>query len=193
MELEEAGEQAAGDEILCGGLSTVHVEGFGGQIWFLDGALRISAAGFVGRWLGSWGVFGVPTRLTRVCVCRGSNAGVPGVWVFHVGSSGPLEHVEPGGNEGGSPGTPQSPAVPTEPPARPGWAPTSPRPRHHGQLSIVPVGLPVSPGQERSRRLQPEGHTPQRYPANPASYSSGHHGVGVEEDVHFNTDGEIPG
>ncbi|XP_032043720.1 nidogen-2 isoform X2 [Aythya fuligula] len=119
---------------------------------------------------------------------RGSNAGVPGVWVFHVGSSGPLEHVEPGGNEGASPGTPQSPAAPTEPPARPGWAPTSPRPRHHGQLSIVPVGLPVSPGQERSRRLQPDGDTPQRHPANPASYSSGHHGVGVEEDVHFNTD-----
>uniref|UniRef100_A0A8B9D292 Nidogen 2 n=1 Tax=Anser cygnoides TaxID=8845 RepID=A0A8B9D292_ANSCY len=34
---------------------------------------------------------------------RGSNAGVPGVWVFHVGSSGPLEHVEPGGGEGASP------------------------------------------------------------------------------------------
>uniref|UniRef100_A0A8B9C0H1 Nidogen 2 n=1 Tax=Anser brachyrhynchus TaxID=132585 RepID=A0A8B9C0H1_9AVES len=85
---------------------------------------------------------------------RGSNAGVPGVWVFHVGSSGPLEHVEPGGGEGASPGTPQSPA--------------------------------------RSRRLQPDGDTPQSYPANPASYSSGHHGVGVEEDVHFNADGEWP-
>uniref|UniRef100_A0A8B9D2V1 Nidogen 2 n=1 Tax=Anser cygnoides TaxID=8845 RepID=A0A8B9D2V1_ANSCY len=119
---------------------------------------------------------------------RGSNAGVPGVWVFHVGSSGPLEHVEPGGGEGASPGTPQSPAAPTEPPARPGWAPTSPRPRHRGQPSIVPAGLPAAPGQERSRRLQPDGDTPQSYPANPASYSSGHHGVGVEEDVHFNTD-----
>ncbi|KAI6068034.1 Nidogen-2 [Aix galericulata] len=119
---------------------------------------------------------------------RGSNAGVPGVWVFHVGSSGPLEHVEPGGKEGASPGTPQSPAAPTEPPARPGWAPTSPRPHHHGQLSIIPVGLPASPGQERSRRLQPDGDTPQSHPANPASYSSGQHGVGVEEDVHFNTD-----
>uniref|UniRef100_A0A663E182 Nidogen 2 n=1 Tax=Aquila chrysaetos chrysaetos TaxID=223781 RepID=A0A663E182_AQUCH len=28
---------------------------------------------------------------------RESNAGVPGVWVFHVGSAAPLDHVEPGG------------------------------------------------------------------------------------------------
>uniref|UniRef100_A0A8B9D4F6 Nidogen 2 n=1 Tax=Anser cygnoides TaxID=8845 RepID=A0A8B9D4F6_ANSCY len=103
---------------------------------------------------------------------RGSNAGVPGVWVFHVGSSGPLEHVEPGGGEGASPGTPQSPAAPTEPPARPGWAPTSPRPRHRGQPSIVPAGLPAAPGQERSRRLQPDGDTPQMAAAPPWRKSS---------------------
>uniref|UniRef100_A0A8B9BZS2 Nidogen 2 n=1 Tax=Anser brachyrhynchus TaxID=132585 RepID=A0A8B9BZS2_9AVES len=87
---------------------------------------------------------------------RGSNAGVPGVWVFHVGSSGPLEHVEPGGGEGASPGTPQSPAAPTEPPARPGWAPTSPRPRHRGQPSIVPAGLPTG----TPRRATPQTPRP---------------------------------
>uniref|UniRef100_A0A8C6IXA9 Uncharacterized protein n=1 Tax=Melopsittacus undulatus TaxID=13146 RepID=A0A8C6IXA9_MELUD len=86
---------------------------------------------------------------------RESNTGVPGVWVFHVGSVAPLEHVEPG--------------------AAPG---------------IVPKGLPASLGQEWSHRLHPNGdHSAQQsYSASPSSYSSGHHGVGVEEDVHGNPD-----
>ncbi|NXK57132.1 NID2 protein, partial [Chauna torquata] len=124
---------------------------------------------------------------------RESNAGVPGVWVFRVGSAVPVEHVEPEGGGGASPGALQSPAAPMELPARPSLEATSPHPHHQGPhtpslLSIVPAGLPASPGLERSRWLQPDGDTPQSYPANPASYSSGHHGVGVEEDVHFNTD-----
>uniref|UniRef100_A0A8C8E7R5 Nidogen 2 n=1 Tax=Otus sunia TaxID=257818 RepID=A0A8C8E7R5_9STRI len=138
---------------------------------------------------------------------RESNVGVPGVWVFHVGSVAPLEHVEPGG--GG--GTVQSPVhhglgdysralysrnnrASTELPAQRGAEATSPHPDHGPRapalLGIVPKGLPVSPGQERSRRLHPDedGGARQRYSANPSSYSSGHHGVGVEEDVHFNPD-----
>ncbi|XP_074677239.1 nidogen-2 isoform X1 [Strix aluco] len=138
---------------------------------------------------------------------RESNVGVPGVWVFHVGSVAPLEHVEPGG--GG--GTVQSPVhhglgdygralysrnnrASTELPAQRGAEATSPHPDHGPRapalLGIVPKGLPVSPGQERSRWLHPDedGGARQRYSANPSSYSSGHHGVGVEEDVHFNPD-----
>uniref|UniRef100_A0A8C3RBC9 Nidogen 2 n=1 Tax=Cyanoderma ruficeps TaxID=181631 RepID=A0A8C3RBC9_9PASS len=37
---------------------------------------------------------------------RESNTGIPGVWVFRVGST---EHVEPGGGEGAAPAVPQSP------------------------------------------------------------------------------------
>uniref|UniRef100_A0A663LQR9 Nidogen 2 n=1 Tax=Athene cunicularia TaxID=194338 RepID=A0A663LQR9_ATHCN len=142
---------------------------------------------------------------------RESNVGVPGVWVFHVGSAAPLEHVEPGGGRG----TVQSPVhhgpgdyahalyghadhASTELPAQRGTEATSPHPGHgpHAPalLGIVPRGLPVSSGQERSRRLHPDEDSGARqsYSANPSSYSSGHHGVGVEEDVHFNPDGEWP-
>ncbi|NXX10210.1 NID2 protein, partial [Podargus strigoides] len=142
---------------------------------------------------------------------RESNVGVPGVWVFHVGSVAPLEHVEPGGGRGASPGVAQSPVqhvsgtatyaralyshashASTELPAQHGSEATSPHPNrgpHAPTLQgTVPRGLPASPGQERSRRLPlaGDGGTWQSYSANPSSYSSGHHGVGVEEDVHFN-------
>lgn len=147
-----------------------------------------------------------------VCVLlsrRESNAGVPGVWVFHVGSAAPLEDVEPGSGRGASPSVPQSP----DPPA-PGSADyaralhsradhasteaTAPHPERRAHapplLGIIPEGLPASPGQERSHQLHPDGDggTRQSYSPNPSSYSSGHHGVGVEEDVHFNPDGEWP-
>ncbi|NXT02957.1 NID2 protein, partial [Jacana jacana] len=136
---------------------------------------------------------------------RESNAGVPGVWVFRVGST---EHVEPGGGRGPHvPGVSQSPLHrgpgtddynprSTELQAQRGDSEaTSSHPHHHpprapGLLGIVPKGLPVSQGQERSHRLYPGGDSRawQSYSANPSSYSSGHHGVGVEEDVHFNPD-----
>ncbi|XP_050752742.1 nidogen-2 isoform X1 [Gymnogyps californianus] len=144
---------------------------------------------------------------------RESNVGLPGVWVFHVGSAAPLDHVEPGGGGGASPSMPQSPVhhVPgtadyaralysradrasTELPAQHGLEAMSPHPDHGPRapapLGIVPKGLPASPGQERSRRLHPDGDSSiwQSYSTNPSSYSSGHHGVGVEEDVHFNPD-----
>ncbi|KFR05826.1 Nidogen-2, partial [Nipponia nippon] len=144
---------------------------------------------------------------------RESNAGVPGVWVFHVGSAAPLEHVEPGGSGGASPGVPQSPEphapgtadyaralysradhASTELPAKHGSEAMSLHPEHAPRtpalLGIGPRGLPMSPGQERSRRLHPDGGggAQQSYSPNPSSYSSGHHGVGVEEDVHFNPD-----
>ncbi|XP_021257168.1 nidogen-2 [Numida meleagris] len=119
---------------------------------------------------------------------RESNVGVPGVWVFHVDT---LENVEPGDVPGaalspaphGTDGTHDTP-VPTELLAQPGSKTTSPHP-HPALLSIVPSGLPASPlGQERSPSLHSIGNTPQGHPV---SYSSGQHGVGVEEDVHFNT------
>ncbi|XP_069712857.1 nidogen-2 isoform X3 [Phaenicophaeus curvirostris] len=140
---------------------------------------------------------------------RESNAGVPGVWVFHVGSVSPLEHVEPGI---GGWGVPQSPAhrqpgianyartlyshagqTSTELLAQHGLEATLPHPdlESHAPalLDVVPEGLPVSPGQDRSRRLHPDGYIKQQsYSPNPSSYSSGHHGVGVDEDVHFNPD-----
>ncbi|XP_072719714.1 nidogen-2 isoform X2 [Ciconia boyciana] len=144
---------------------------------------------------------------------RESNAGVPGVWVFHVGSAAPLEHVEPGGGGEASPRVPQSPEprapgtadyahalysradrVSTELPAQHGSEAMSPHPDHGSRapalLGIVPKGLPTSPGQQRSRWLHPDGDggVQQSYSPNPSSYSSGHHGVGVEEDVHFNPD-----
>ncbi|NWS63864.1 NID2 protein, partial [Chunga burmeisteri] len=144
---------------------------------------------------------------------RESNAGVPGVWVFHVGSVTPLEHVEPGSGGAVGPGVPQSPAdhapgtadyaralysradhASVELLAQHGSEVPSPHPNHRppapALLGIVPKGLPVSPGQERSRRLYPDGDdgNQESYSANPSSYSSGHHGVGVEEDVHFNPD-----
>ncbi|XP_015721444.1 nidogen-2 isoform X2 [Coturnix japonica] len=114
-----------------------------------------------------------------------SNVGVPGVWVFHVST---LEDVEPGDG----PGAALSPAphdagdtlVHTELLAQPVSRTTSPHP-HPALLSIVPSGLPASPlGQEWSPRLRSIGDAPQGHPV---SYSSGQHGVGVEEDVHFNT------
>lgn len=146
----------------------------------------------------------------RVCVllsCRESNAGVPGVWVFHVGSVAPLEHVEPGGGGEPIPRVPQSPVhrataprhadhASPELPARQGSGVTPSHPHHPPRapalLGVVPKGLPASPGREQSRRLYPAGDSGawQSYSANPSSYSSGHHGVGVEEDVHFNPDGE---
>lgn len=136
-----------------------------------------------------------------VCVCcvhRESNTGIPGVWVFHVGGA---EQVEPGGGEGAAPAVPQSP--PEHP--NPGTAsythplsshtPMAQRPSH---ASHSPVLLGFVPGrregQERSRWLQPggDGDTRQSHSASPSSYSSGQHGVGVEEDAHFNPDGERP-
>lgn len=121
------------------------------------------------------------------------------MWVFHVGGA---EQVEPGGVEGAAPAVPQSP--PEHP--NPGTA-SYPHPlsshtsmaQHpsHGSQSPVLLGF-VPAGrrdaQERSRWLQPsgDGGTRQSHSANPSSYSSGHHGVGVEEDVHFNPDGERP-
>lgn len=146
------------------------------------------AAPFLG--IRAWGpsVCPHPLQLLRVCLCRESNVGVPGVWVFHVGT---LENVEPGD----VPGAVLSPAphgtddtsVPTELLAQPGSRTTSPHP-HPALLSIVPSGLPASPlGQEWSPRLHSIGDAPQGHPV---SYSSGQHGVGVEEDVHFNTNGE---
>ncbi|XP_068005190.1 nidogen-2 isoform X1 [Melanerpes formicivorus] len=138
---------------------------------------------------------------------RESNTGVPGVWVFHVGSVEPLEHVEPGGSRRSSPGhhgpgtTDYAHALyshadhaSTELPAQHGSEATSPHPshRHHtpALLGFVPRGLPVPPGQEQTRRLhlRGDGGIRQSYSANPSSYSSGHHGVGVEEEEHFNPD-----
>ncbi|XP_071601251.1 nidogen-2 isoform X2 [Heliangelus exortis] len=121
---------------------------------------------------------------------RESNVGVPGVWVFHVGSTSPLEHVEPGGGRGQSPDVPPSATrhgahqTSTELPAWQGLEATS---GERGGEGIVPRGLPVSPRQEQSHRLHPGG-AQQSYSANPSSYSSGQHGVGVEEDEHFNPD-----
>ncbi|NXW52032.1 NID2 protein, partial [Nyctiprogne leucopyga] len=143
---------------------------------------------------------------------RESNVGVPGVWVFHVGSTSPLEHVEPGDSRAASPSVSQRPLhrVPitaddthalyshadhssTELPAQRGSETTSLHPDNGPHtpalLGIVPKGLPMSLGQERSRRLHPDGDSgPRQSYSNPLSYSSGHHGVGVEEDVHFNPD-----
>ncbi|NWS65893.1 NID2 protein, partial [Crotophaga sulcirostris] len=143
---------------------------------------------------------------------RESNAGIPGVWVFHVGSTSSLEHVEPGTVRGAHPRMPQSPVhgdpsivnyarvlyshtdhTSTELLVQHGLEATSPHPGHRARtpalLGVVPKGLPVSLGQERSHRLHPHGAiTQQSYSPNPSSYSSGHHGVGVEEDVHFNPD-----
>uniref|UniRef100_A0A669Q3Z3 Nidogen 2 n=1 Tax=Phasianus colchicus TaxID=9054 RepID=A0A669Q3Z3_PHACC len=114
-----------------------------------------------------------------------SNVGVPGVWVFHVGT---LENVEPRNGPGAAlssvPHGTDDTSVPTELLAQPGSRTTSPHP-HPALLSIVPSGLPASPpGQEWSPRLHAIGDAPQSHPM---SYSSGQHGVGVEEDVHFNT------
>ncbi|NXX98315.1 NID2 protein, partial [Centropus bengalensis] len=141
---------------------------------------------------------------------RESNTGVPGVWVFHVGSASPLEHVEPGISSGSRLGIPQSPthrdpSIPdythtlsghadhasTELLAQHGLEATLSHPDlgPPAPLDTVPEGLPVSPGQERSHRLLPDKDIIQQsYSPNPSSYSSGHHGVGVEEDVHFNPD-----
>ncbi|XP_033918388.1 nidogen-2 isoform X8 [Melopsittacus undulatus] len=144
---------------------------------------------------------------------RESNTGVPGVWVFHVGSVAPLEHVEPGA-------APVSHASGSADYTRTLYS----RADHYSHADhynradhtsmellaqhssdtlypdrgshtpvlqgIVPKGLPASLGQEWSHRLHPNGdHSAQQsYSASPSSYSSGHHGVGVEEDVHGNPD-----
>ncbi|KFP07296.1 Nidogen-2, partial [Calypte anna] len=121
---------------------------------------------------------------------RESNVGVPGVWVFHVGSTSPLEHVEPGGGRGQSPDVPPSATrhgahqTSTELPAWQGLEATS---GQRGGEGIVPRRLPLSPRQEQSHHLHPGG-AQQSHSANPSSYSSGQHGVGVEEDEHFNPD-----
>ncbi|NXI32223.1 NID2 protein, partial [Sterrhoptilus dennistouni] len=123
---------------------------------------------------------------------RESNTGIPGVWVFHVSS---MEHVEPGGGEGAAPAVPQSP--PEHP--NPGTASyTHPLSSHTSMAQLpshgsrTPVLLGFVPGrrdtQEQSHWLRGDGGTQQSHSANPSSYSSGHHGVGVEEDVHFNPD-----
>ncbi|NXC33671.1 NID2 protein, partial [Campylorhamphus procurvoides] len=117
-----------------------------------------------------------------------SNTGVPGVWVFRVGS---VDHVEPGGSEGAAPGMPRSLPVHPEPDytrtlySRADHASTELPAQHPSHGSRAPVLLGFVP--ER-REAQGDGGTRQSYSANPSSYSSGHHGVGVEEDVHFNPD-----
>ncbi|NWR37394.1 NID2 protein, partial [Tachuris rubrigastra] len=128
---------------------------------------------------------------------RESNAGVPGVWVFHVSS---VDHVEPGGSEGLGPGMPQSLPVHPDPNytrtlySHADHTSTELPAQHPSHGSQTPVLLGFVPerrdAQEQSRRLYPDGDggTRQSYFANPSSYSSGHHGVGVEEDVHFNPD-----
>ncbi|XP_030922071.1 nidogen-2, partial [Geospiza fortis] len=117
---------------------------------------------------------------------RESNTGIPGVWVFHVGST---EHVEPGGGRGAAPAVPQSP--PEHP--NPGTASyphllsshtaMAQRPSHGS-----PVLLGFVPGRRDTQEPRGDGGTGQSFSANPSSYSSGQHGVGVEEDVHFNPD-----
>ncbi|NXT60378.1 NID2 protein, partial [Chaetops frenatus] len=127
---------------------------------------------------------------------RESNTGIPGVWVFHVGS---VEQVEPGGGEGAAPAVPQSPPEQPKPGSTsyahppPSLASLAQRPSHGPRspllLGFVPAG---GDSQGRSRWPQPGGdsatRTVQSYSASPSSYSSGQHGVGVEEDVHFNPD-----
>ncbi|NXH19948.1 NID2 protein, partial [Bucco capensis] len=136
-----------------------------------------------------------------------SNTGVPGVWVFHVGSVSSLEHVEPGGSRRTSPGhhVPSTTGythalyshadhLSTELPTWHSSEATSLHPKHRlhapGLLGISPEGLSSSLGQEQSHQLQliGDGGSQQSYSANPSSYSSGHHGVGVEEEEHFNPD-----
>ncbi|KAJ7422821.1 nidogen 2 [Willisornis vidua] len=126
-----------------------------------------------------------------------SNTGVPGVWVFRVGS---MDHVELGGSEGAGPGMPQSLPVHPDPDythtlySRADHVSTELPGHHPSHGSRTPVLLGFVPerreAQEQSHRLHPDrdGGTQQSYSANPSSYSSGHHGVGVEEDVHFNPD-----
>ncbi|NWI56611.1 NID2 protein, partial [Calyptomena viridis] len=123
---------------------------------------------------------------------RESNTGTPGVWVFHVGS---MDHVEPGAG----PGILQSPPVhPDSDYTRTLYshgdhASTELPAQHPSHGSRTPVLLGFLPerrdAQGQSHQLYPgDGGTRQSYSANPSSYSSGHHGVGVEEDVHFNPD-----
>ncbi|NXG16166.1 NID2 protein, partial [Grallaria varia] len=130
---------------------------------------------------------------------RESNAGVPGVWVFHVGGA---DHVEPGGSEGAGPGMPQSLPVHPDPGytrtlySRAEHAPSmelpAQRPSHGSRAPVLLGFVPErrEAQEPQSHRLHPDGDggTRQSYSANPFSYSSGHHGVGVEEDVHFNPD-----
>ncbi|NWZ83997.1 NID2 protein, partial [Poecile atricapillus] len=110
---------------------------------------------------------------------RESNTGIPGVWVFHVGSA---EHVEPGGGEGAAP----NPGTASYTHPLSSHASTAQRPSHGS-----PVLLGFVPGRRDTQGWpQPGGDaaTRQSHSANPSSYSSGQHGVGVEEDVHFNPD-----
>ncbi|XP_074400182.1 nidogen-2 isoform X9 [Zonotrichia albicollis] len=117
---------------------------------------------------------------------RESNTGIPGVWVFHVGST---EHVEPGGGQGAAPAVPQSPPEPPNPgtasyPHRASsHTAMAQRPSHGG-----PVLLGFVPARRDTQEPRGDGGTGQSFSANPSSYSSGQHGVGVEEDVHFNPD-----
>ncbi|KAL2304110.1 hypothetical protein Nmel_009402 [Mimus melanotis] len=122
---------------------------------------------------------------------RESNTGIPGVWVFHVGSA---EQVEPGGSEGAAQSPPEhpNPGTASYPHPLSSHTPMAQRPSHGSGspvlLGFVPTGRRDT--QERSRWMQPsgDGGTRQSHSANPSSYSSGQHGVGVEEDVHFNPD-----
>ncbi|XP_005047900.1 PREDICTED: nidogen-2 [Ficedula albicollis] len=108
---------------------------------------------------------------------RESNTGIPGVWVFHVGSA---EQVEPGGGEGAAPAVPHpNPGTASYPHPPSSHTPMAQRPSH---ASHSPVLLGYVPGGRR------DSGTWQSHSANPSSYSSGHHGVGVEEDAHFNPD-----
>ncbi|NWW78182.1 NID2 protein, partial [Climacteris rufus] len=121
---------------------------------------------------------------------RESNTGIPGVWVFHVSG---MDHVEPGGSQGAAPVVPQSPPRHPDPGTHTisSHTPMAQRPSY-GSHTPVLLGFVPERGnvRERSRWPQPSGDrgTRQGHSASPSSYSSGQHGVGVEEDVHFNPD-----
>lgn len=111
------------------------------------------------------------------------------MWVFHVGS---VENVEPGGGEGAAPAAPQNRPEPPEAgiahplsghttsAQRPSLGPRSP-----ALLGFVPARRDTQ-GQRLWLQHGRDGDTRQSH----SSYSSGQHGVGVEEDAHFNPDGE---
>ncbi|NWT76966.1 NID2 protein, partial [Prunella himalayana] len=120
---------------------------------------------------------------------RESNTGTPGVWVFHVGST---EHVEPGGAQGAAPQSPPehpNPGTASYPHLLSSHPSMAQRPSH-GSHSPVLLGFVPGRRDTQERWLQPrgDGDTGQSFSASPSSYSSGQHGVGVEEDVHFNPD-----
>ncbi|NXC89442.1 NID2 protein, partial [Cercotrichas coryphoeus] len=120
---------------------------------------------------------------------RESNTGIPGVWVFHVGSA---EQVEPGGGEGAAAAVPHpNPGTASYPHPPSSHTPTAQRPSH-GPHSPVLLGFVPGGRRDAQERSPWDSDTRQSHSASPSSYSSGHHGVGVEEDVHFNPDGEQP-